>query len=184
MLNFLSEKRVLVGSLALMIIMSSIVMLYVDPAIGGGAGISVIQLQLSFDKSVGQQIVNSWGLAGVANFNKLIVADYIYAFSYALFFASLLSWLILKKGVEKIGAFKFAVYFSFFAGFLDWVENTIELLFVNYPDAVSQGLFFVHSIVSTVKWSAIPIAIIYVVLLLNKEDVSLSSAGEAREGYM
>jgi hypothetical protein len=171
MLNFLSDKRVLFGSLALTLIMFSIVMFWVNPAIDGGNGVSIIRLQLAFDKEAGQRILNSWTVSGLSHFNQWIFTDYLYAFAYATFFASLLSWLVLKKGVEGVGVYRFSVYLAFIAGLLDWTENTIELLFINHPAMVSNSLFFTHSIVSVAKWSAIPIAITYIVVLLRKDDV-------------
>jgi hypothetical protein len=172
MLNALNRKVVLIGSLALMSIMFVIVMLFVNPSIDGGNGTGVIKLQLSFDKESGIEIINSWGQSGIENFNQWIFTDYIYALAYSVFFASLLSLLILKKGKETFLPYKSAVYLAFIAGFFDWVENTIELMFVNNPSEVSNTLFFLHSIVASLKWAAFPIAVAYIVVLLTKKNAS------------
>jgi len=170
MLHALSRKMVLIGPLALMTVMFFIVMFLVDPAIDGGNGASVIKLQLSFDKDAGREIVNTWGKSGIETFNQWIFTDYIYAISYSVFFASLLSFLILKKGKENFLVYRIGVYLAFVAGLFDWVENTTELFFVNDPSDVSNALFFLHSIVASAKWAAVPIALAYIVVLLTKKN--------------
>jgi hypothetical protein len=172
MLHALNSKTVLIGSLILMSIMFVIVMFFVNPSIDGSNGISVIKLQLSFDKEAGIEIINSWGQSGIEQFKQWIFTDYIYAFAYSVFFASLLSFLILKKGKEIFLVYKSVVYIAFLAGIFDWVENTIELFFVNNPSDLSNTVFFLHSIVSIMKWAAIPIAVAYIVVLLTKKNKS------------
>lgn len=170
MLHALNRKTVLIGSLALMSIMFVIVMFVVNPSIDGGNGAGVIKLQLSFQKESGIEVINSWGKSGIENFNQWIITDYIYALAYSVFFASLLSFLILKKGKENFFAYKSIVYLAFIAGLLDWIENTIELIFINNPSQVSNTLFFLHSIVALVKWGAFPIAVTCIVVLLTKRN--------------
>jgi hypothetical protein len=153
--------------------MFAIVMFYANPLIDGGNGSGLLKLQLAFDKEAGIAIINSWGTSGVDHFNQWIFTDYIYALSYAVFFASLLSILIMKKGKEKLLVYRFVVYLACVAGLLDWVENTMELFFVNNSSGFSSALFFLHSIIATVKWAALPIAVAYIVVLLanaNKPD--------------
>ncbi len=171
MLEKLNSKTVLIGSLALMSIMFVIVMFYVNPSIDGGNGLGVIKLQLSFDKEAGIEIIHSWGKDGVERFRQWIITDYIYAFAYSAFFASLLSFLILKKGKATYRAYTISVYLAFVAGFLDWVENTIELTFINNPSDFSSTLFFAHSIIALLKWAAVPIAVAYIVVLLTKKNI-------------
>lgn len=172
MLHALNRKSLLIGSLALMSIMFVIVMFFVNPLIDGGNGIGVLKLQLSFQKEAGIEIVNSWGQSGAENFNKWIFTDYIFAFAYSVFFASLLSFLILKKGKETLFSYRSVVYLAFIAGFLDWVENTVEWLFINNPSEISNTLFFLHSIASSLKWTAMPIAVVCIVVLLTKKNAS------------
>lgn len=157
-----------------MMIMFIIVMFVVNPLIDGGNGLSVIKLQLSFNKEVGIEIINMWGEGGRKYFKYLIFTDYIYAFSYSLFFASLLSRLLLKKGKAQIIYYKWIVYLAFFAGLLDWIENSIELFFIYAPSSVSTEVFFLHSVFSTLKWASIPIAIAYILVLITKKNVNHS----------
>jgi hypothetical protein len=172
MLHALNSKTALIGSLIFMSIMFVIVMFFVNPSIDGGNGTGVIKLQLSFDKEAGIEIINSWGKSGIEQFKQWIFTDYIYAFSYSVFFASLLSFLILKKGKETSRVYKGGVYLAFVAGLFDWVENTIELFFVNNPSDLSSTIFFFHSIVAIMKWAAIPIAAAYIAVLLTKNNKS------------
>lgn len=170
MINALSNKIVLFGSLIAMCIMFVIVMFCINPAIDGLNGIGVIKLQLSFDKEVGLEIINSWGASGIEHFSQWIFTDYLYALTYAVFFASLLSSLILKKGMSSRLSYTWVVYLAFVAGLLDWTENTMELFFINNPSEFSNILFFLHSIVASVKWAAVPIAVVYVIVLLSKQN--------------
>lgn len=166
MLHTLNSKTVLIGSVIFMSVMFVIVTFLVNPAIDGGNGIGVLKLQLSFDKEVGIAIINSWGKSGIEHFKEWIFTDYIYAVSYAVFFASLLSILIMKKGKEEFFVYRFGVYLAVIAGLLDWVENSIELFFINDPSGFSNNVFFLHSIVAIVKWAALPVAIAYIAVLL------------------
>lgn len=170
MIQALNKKSVLIGSLISMAIMFAIVMFYANPLIDGGNGSSLLKLQLSFNKEAGLEIINSWGVSGIDRFNRWIFTDYIYAFSFAVFFASLFSILIMKKGKEEVPVYRFAVYLAFAAGLLDWIENTIELFFVNNSSGFPGILFFLHSIVAMVKWAALPIAVIYIAVLLTKKN--------------
>lgn len=170
MLHRLSRKAVLIGSLLFVSMMFTIVMFVVNPMIDGENGFGVIALQLSFHKEAGVEIIQNWGTSGISNFKKWIFTDYLYALSYALFLASLLSWLIVKKGKEKNPSYTRVVYLPFCAGLLDGIENTMELFFINNPADFSSLVFFLHSIIASLKWGAVPVAFFYIVLLLSKND--------------
>lgn len=170
MLQALNKKSVLIGSLISMSITFAIVMFYANPLIDGGDGSGLLKLQLAFNKEAGITIINSWGIAGIDRFNHWIFTDYFYAASYAIFFASLLSILIVKKGKEALLVYRFAVYIAFTSGLLDCIENTMELFFVNNPLAFSNTTFFLHSVVATAKWGALPIALTYIAVLLTKAN--------------
>lgn len=170
MLHALSKKTVLIGSLIFMSIMFCIVMFVVNPLIDSKNGLEVILLQLSFQKEAGIEIINNWGETGVSNFKKWIFTDYLYALSYSLFLSSLLSWLIIKKGRENLLSYTWVVYLVFIAGLLDCIENTIEIFFLNNPTGCSSLLFFLHSIIASLKWCAVPIATVYIVILLFQKN--------------
>lgn len=172
MLQALSKTTVLASSLVLMSIMFVIVMFFVNPSIDGGSGSGVLELQLSFEKNAGIKIINGWGESGVNHFKRWIFTDYIYAFSYSLFLASLISSLVLKRGKGVHLNNIIFVYVAFLSGALDFVENSMELSFINNPYVFSDNLFFIHSIVATLKWLAVTVAIAYIVVLLTKKEES------------
>lgn len=168
MLNILSNKKIIIGSGILTSIMFIIVMFFVNPMIDSSNGLSVIQLQLAFDKKIGIDIVKSWGDLGVLNFNSYIFTDYIYAFAYSLFFASLLSMLMIQANEQNNIKYTMVIKLALIAGFLDWIENTIELAFINNLVDFSDMIFTIHSIVASLKWFAVPIVAGYIVVLVVK----------------
>jgi len=172
MLKFFAQKTVLVSTAFFMSIMFIIVMFFVNPLIDSGHGLSVISLQLSFDKNIGLKILDAWGDKGITNFKQWIFTDYIYAISYSLFFASFLSFLIVKKGKEKSSSYRRLIYLAFIAGLFDCIENTMQLFFVNNPIHYSESLFFIHSIISSVKWIALPTLLIAIGMLLSQKNSS------------
>lgn len=168
MLKRLSSKTLVIVSGITTLLMFVIIMFIVDPLIDGKNGLGVISLQLAFDKAAGVQIVNGWGEGGVLNFKKYIFADYLYALSYALFFASLLSLLIFRAKQERHIRYVWVVCLALVAGVCDWIENTMEICFVNDMAAFSDGVFYIHSIIAVLKWMALPVVIVYIIALLNK----------------
>ena len=143
-------------------------MLVINPIIDGANGLGLIKLQLSFDKSVGIAIVDSWGENGIEHFNRWIFSDYIYAFSYALFFASLLSFVIFKKKILNEKSYKKTILLPVFAGMLDWVEDSMELAFVNNQMTYSDQLFFIHSLIASAKFVLIFATVIFLAIFLKK----------------
>jgi len=165
MLNILSKKRVIILSTVITLVMFTVVMFIVNPSIDGKNGMGVLALQLAFDKEVGIETINSWTQTGIDYFNRYIFTDYIYALSYSIFFSSLLSVLILKKSKQNLSKYKFIIYLPFLAGLFDWIENTLELLFINNPIEFSNILFFIHSIIASLKWIALPIILTFIIKL-------------------
>lgn len=169
MIKALGKTKVIISSLVATLLMFAIVIFNVNRAIDGGDGSSILKLQLSFDKNTGIEIINAWGPAGVELFKNWIFTDYLYAFAYSVFLASMLSFLILKKGVENKRIYKASVYLAFAAGALDCIENTLELLFINNPYEFPGNLFFFHSVLATMKWASIVIVMMCLVFLLTKK---------------
>lgn len=159
-MKFLANKNIVIFSAITTAIMAFIVMAIVDPTIDGKDGLSVIALQLSFDKTAAKEIVSTWDIGA---FRHWIFTDYIYALSYVLFFSSLLSWL----GKEKNADVKWFVTIALFAGIFDWIENSLELLFLQDMDNFSSTLFFVHSVLSTLKWLALPVIVWRILVLIR-----------------
>jgi hypothetical protein len=164
------KKTVIIASIALAIMF--ITMLIINSCIDGQRGKGVLELQLSFNKEKGIAIVGSWGANGPGRFNKLIVFDYLYAVSYSFFLASTLSLLILKHGLDGNPYSQRFVYLPFIAGTLDWVENAMEIPFVNHPETYPDFLFYLHSIVAVTKWAIVGIAVLAISLLWVKKNRS------------
>ena len=170
MFQTLGKPPILISSFAFVSVMFVVVMFFVNPMIDGGNGSGVLELQLSFDKHVGIELINSWGEPGVSNFKNWIFTDSIYAFSYSLFFASLISYLTLKKGERFYVTSIVFVSLTLLSGALDCVENSMELSFIYKPYGFSKNLFFIHSIVATFKWVAIASVTAYIIFLMTKRN--------------
>lgn len=168
MLQKLGKPTVLISSLVLTAVMFVIVMFFVNPSIDGKDGAGVLQLQLAFEKKAAIALVEGWGESGIENFRKWIFTDYIYAFSYAWFFASLISYLALKQRQDKRFATVTFIGLALLSGILDCIENSIELFFLRNPDAFSANLFFAHSLIASLKWAAVALVIFYILVLLTK----------------
>jgi len=165
----LAQKRVVLISLAAMLIMFTVVMFVVNPLIDGGNGMDVIRLQLSFDKQTGIQIAS--GL-NKELFRRWIFTDYLYAVSYAFFLSSLISWLIKNRHVSKTSWLSIGIYLPFIAGACDWIENSIELLFFKDMVSFPSELFYLHSVLATIKWMSLPVILVMIVVLVRKNAVS------------
>jgi len=174
MLPALGKPTVLMSSFALMSVMFVVVMFFVNPAIDGNDGSGVLALQLLFEKDAGIDLLKSWGESGVNNFKKWIFTDFLYAFSYSLFFASLISYLALKKTLQVRSTSVYFVSLALCSGVLDCVENSMELSFMSNPYFFSANLFFVHSLVASLKWLAVASVVIYILVLLIKKNASNS----------
>jgi len=168
MLIWLGRTTVLKISLISTLVMFTVVMFIANPMIDGKGGLGVVNIQLTFDKTIAQTIVESWGADGIANFNRLIFTDYLYALSYSFFFASLLAWLILKTKRHNDKRYVWSIYLAFIAGACDWIENTMELFFINNIQTFPNALYILHSTIALIKWLTLPIALGYIVVLLFK----------------
>jgi len=163
-MKFLANKKIVIFSALTTVIMAFIVMVIFDPLVDGKDGLDVIALQLSFSKEAGVGIVSGWN---IEVFQKWILLDYLYALSYMLFFASIILWLEKEKGVVH----SMYAYIAIFAGIFDWIENSLEVWFVHDIEGFSSVLFFVHSIVATLKWLALPLIMWCIVQLYRVKNV-------------
>jgi len=145
------------------IILFAVIMFYVNPSIDSKNGLEVLYLQLSFEKEIGTQIVKSWTQTGINRFLELIWLDYIYALSYSIFFSSLLFKLQTINYKKSM-----IIYIPFIAGILDAIENTFEILFLNNMEKFSNTLFFIHSLVASLKWLVLPIVLVLLVYYFKK----------------
>ena len=161
-MNILANKTIVIFSMITTFIMAFIVMARVDPLIDGKDGLSVIALQLSFFIDNAKEIVSTWDISA---FNDLIILDYIYALSYMIFFAALISWLEKEKAQPK----SIFPYIAIAAGVFDWIEDSLEVSFLNNMNDFSPTLFFIHSLIASLKWIAFPVIIWKIIQLLKLE---------------
>ena len=159
MLEVLSKKRVFIVFGILTFVLFFAVMFFVNPYIDGNDGMSVIALQVAFDKSLGIDILNTWGRSGIERYKKFIIFDYLYALSYSVFFSSLIARLIVKKSPKKWKNYGFVLSLPFIAGLSDWVENSLEISFLNDISGFNDKLFTIHSFIASLKWMILPIVL-------------------------
>lgn len=163
-MQYLANKKIVLTSSITTVIMAFIVMVLFDPMVDGKNGFDVIALQLSFSKEIGVDIVSNWNIEA---FKKWIVLDYLYALSYMIFFASIIFWLEKERSVP----YSKYPYIAIFAGVFDWIENSIEVWFLNNMDGFSSTIFFIHSILATLKWLALPIIVWRIIKLYQLKRV-------------
>ena len=162
-MRFLASKKIVLISALTTAIMAFIVMALFDPMVDGKNGSEVIALQLLFSKEIGSNIVSSWN---IETFKKWIVLDYLYALSYMIFFASLILWLEKIKGVKQ----SIYPYIAITAGMFDWIEDSLELLFLSDIEGFPSALFFIHSIFASLKWLALPVILYRIIKLYRAKE--------------
>ena len=172
MLKFLANSKLLIISTSITVLMFIVVMFFANPQIDGNNGLGVLQLQVAFDKELGIEIVKSWGVNGTKEFKALIFTDYLYALSYTLTLSSLLASLIYTKNLQN-SAYRLSIYLIFLAGFMDILENSMELAFLTDMQKYSDTLFFIHSLVSSLKWLILPLIFTTIVVLILKKKENI-----------
>jgi len=151
------------------VILFALVMFYLNPLIDSKYGFDMLILQLSFKKDLGVQIVNSWTEEGLKTFFELIWIDYLYAISYSIFFSSL-----LYKLQNTYGKNSSIIYIPFLAGMFDFIENTLEIIFIKDMSGFRDSLFFLHSVVASLKWLILPVVIFYIAYYIKNDRISRS----------
>jgi hypothetical protein len=171
-INRIGKKEVVICTFVATSVLFFIVMGLMTPLIDGHDGSEILKLQLSFKKTNGLKIVRGWGSDGIANFKELMVFDCLYAAAYASFLSSLISFIIVKKGIEKKPVYVVPVYISIMSGVFDCLENTMEIFFVSHPSGFPDRLFFIHSVIACLKWGAVFFAVISIINLSLKKNKS------------
>jgi len=143
MMNWVSQKQIVLASGVMTLLLFIAVIFLAEPAIKGNTGKGMVSLQLAFTKEHGQEILAVWGTRGMSEFRRWIAADYAYLLAYSVFLAGLL---------VRAGARPGTVRLAFLGGALDAIENTMELFFLSLPQKFPAVLFFIHSLLSSMKW--------------------------------
>jgi len=166
-MQILANKKIVLISMITTVCMFILVMFIANPIIDTKNGIDVILLQLMFDKHEAIELVSHWD---VAVFNKWIITDYLYALSYTVFFVSLLSWLIKVKDIPNAHRYHILIYIAMLAGMLDWVENSLELWFLYDVEYFSATLFWIHSLLASIKWLCLPLIMFGIIKLYRVKN--------------
>lgn len=163
MLKRLGTRKLLLLSFLTTINLMHLLTFFVTPKITGEVGMGLINLQLSFDKNRAMELIASWGEHGRVAFNQLIIIDYIYPISYVCLLISLLALQMPQQQLSKLQINLLRL--PILAGLLDWLENSMEIIFINFPHSFSEQLFFTHSLVASAKWLIILFTLINIIKL-------------------
>ena len=127
----------------------------------------IISIQFCATPETFLAVLGQWGKAGVNGYREHLWMDYLFPAAYAIFFASIISWLDMKK---SISTGQIPIFFSFplVAGLLDWLENTIHLQLLGNPAVINEIMVFSSFVISLTKWLLLFITILYIFSRLQK----------------
>ena len=147
-----TSKNILILSLICSLACILAFSLYVEPGLNPPSGRShVIGLQLAFQKSEGLKFLEAWGDTGKKHFLDTLWIDFVFPAGYSLLLASLLARSIYSLHLPEW--MRIIVILPFAAALLDFIENILEFMFVSKPDSFSEYMFFMHSIIASLKWT-------------------------------
>ncbi|MDD3591780.1 MAG: hypothetical protein PHO65_04020 [Sulfurovum sp.] len=169
MQNFLRQGKVLGFFAVVTVIMFYLVMFKVNAEIDHHNGLNVLRLQLAFTLENADTIVREWEGLKAERFVNAMLYDYLYAFCYSFFFASLFAWLLHRRGLEDTN-YRFGIGIAFTAGVLDWLENSVEILYITHHPSMNEMLFFIHSVAASVKWLSLPVVLVLYIMILLKRS--------------
>jgi hypothetical protein len=150
----------LLGTITMMLIMAESGAMLKTAA----APLGIINIELANTTAKTRAIINSW--APTADSDKITAAKFnTYSdFLFLFFYAGFLFFACKKIAVNSIGSVAKAgniiAYAALLAGFADVMENTGLLFSLNYH--ISAVVSFCTAFFSTIKWSLVVIAVLYV----------------------
>ncbi|GEM_PF-7113673 len=124
----------------------------------------VFSLQTAFSRERLLRIISLWGEDALREYLRLTYLDFLYALAYSLF----LLGLIVRLGRVSASRWKYAAGMPLLAGFLDWVENILHLIFLPTFRDLSAGVVFLFSLISALKWGLALFSLAVVLLLFIK----------------
>ena len=129
-------------------------------------------LQLTFSRTVFMDILQKWGQPGIGIYKKHFFVDYPHAFIYASFLASVIGSLMAEQDREP--AYIDLALFSlpYGAGLCDLAENTLHLILISNPAAVSGTLVKISATMAWTKWGLAGISIMAIIFLVLKKTMS------------
>ncbi|MBN2160557.1 MAG: hypothetical protein JW807_14290 [Spirochaetes bacterium] len=123
---------------------------------------AVLNLQLTFTAAGVNEILGSWGDAGIATFKKHFYLDFLHPLWYGsfLFFLMALTRPLHTGGREGAIPKYFALPVA--AALFDLAENFCELALLGQSPDISEALAFFTASCSLIKWSLAGVSILIV----------------------
>ena len=155
-------------STLLTVLLSSIVFFVIYPNVDSTSGLSVLQLQLSFDIDRARHIVTAWGDQGLYYYVKWLFMGYLLAIAYWVMLTALLIRARLIKNPPTtiqqqsslLKSFPWILLLPTLAGTLDIIENTLHLYFLS-NQLTSEIGFQVLCFTSAAKWISLTAILVY-----------------------
>ena len=122
---------------------------------------AIISLQFCASPESFLAVLRQWGKAGVTGYRESLWIDYLFPAAYAIFFASLISWLEKKKTIST-GRIPIIFFFPLGAGLLDWLENSIHLQLLVNPSTVNAVEVFSAFLISSAKWLLLVVTMLFI----------------------
>jgi len=96
---------------------------------------------------------------------KFTTLDIIYPLIYTIFFALLVSY-ILKKKNNKNAKLEYLILLPFISMIFDYLENILTIILINNLHEINQGLVYLLTISSSIKWGGAFVGMIILIGLL------------------
>jgi hypothetical protein len=129
-------------------------------------------LQLTFSKTVFMDILQKWGQPGLGIYKKHFFVDYPHAFVYASLLASVIGYLMAEQDKEPASIQLALFSLPYMAGMCDLTENTLHLILISNPVAVSGALVKISATMAWTKWGLAGMSILTIISLVIKKTVS------------
>lgn len=129
-------------------------------------------LQLTFSKTVFMDILHKWGQPGIGIYKKHFFVDYPHAFVYASLLASVIGYLMAEQDREPASVHLALFSLPYIAGMCDLAENTLHLILISNPVAVSGTLVNISATMAWTKWGLAGMSIMTIIFLVLKKTIS------------
>ncbi|MDY6904329.1 MAG: hypothetical protein SWH61_06560 [Thermodesulfobacteriota bacterium] len=125
----------------------------------------VLILQTTFSQEKFLSIIGAWKLGGLLPlFKAHFYVDYFHPVWYSVFLASLMA---IGFNVNNISEkYNRLLMIPFIAGFLDLVENTMELIILSNIARASRAKIVAGALAANIKWLLVGIGILIVAWLI------------------
>jgi len=96
---------------------------------------------------------------------KFTTIDTLFPLIYSIFFALLVSY-ILKKKKKKNAKLEYLILLPFISMIFDYLENILTIILINNLHEINQGLVYLLTISSSIKWGGAFVGMIILIGLL------------------